>query len=138
MVIAISNAVPPIIIGNASVKAIYGNEQETFTISFMSSFEANTTVTWNFNSLPLSSHEFVSTEYSNETAGITSLHFPQLMRSNRGLYTVIIDNNMTLIPAARSSARVSFAVVVEGRINLRRDTIIVENLFVSYSATHPS
>lgn len=104
---------PPKIIENATVKAAYGNEPANFTVGFLSSFESNTTVTWNFNSLPLSSQEFVTTEYVNETAGSTTLEFLQLTRSDKGIYTVIIDNNMTLL-RMESSARTSFTVNVEG------------------------
>lgn len=96
------------------MKDAYGNEPATFTVNFLSSFEPNTTVTWNFNSLPLRSQEFVNTHYSSETAGNTSLQFPQLTRGDSGIYTVIIDNNMTRIPTERSSARISFTVTVEG------------------------
>ena len=108
--------VPPRIIENATVRAKYGNEPATFTVRFLSSFESNTTVTWNFNSLPLSRQELVRTEYENETAGSTSLHFTQLTRRDKGVYTVIIDNNMTLLPL-ENSARTDFIIRVEGKAN---------------------
>lgn len=53
------------------------------------------------------------TEYVNETAGSTSLHFAQLTRRDKGVYTVIIDNNMTLL-LSESSVRTNFFINVEG------------------------
>jgi hypothetical protein len=71
-------------------------------------------VTWFINSQPLSSQELVTTQYTNESAGNTSLQFVQLSRHDRGMYTVIIDNNMTLLHTARNSVRTNFTVIVNG------------------------
>lgn len=99
------------------VKETYGNEPETFTIHFQSSFESDTTITWQLNNVPITitNQKFISTDYANETSGSTSLSFLAVNRADRGIYTVLIDNSMTLIPVNMRSTHVSFTLTVYGK-----------------------
>lgn len=99
------------------VKESYGNEPETFTVHFQSSFESDTTITWQLNNVPItiSDQKFISTDYANETSGSTSLSFLPVKRADKGMYTVLIDNSMTLIPVNMRSTRISFTLIVYGK-----------------------
>ena len=101
----------------SSVKETYGNEQETFTVHFRSSPESDTTITWQLNNVPLTStnQKSISTDYTSDTLGNTSLSFLTVNRADRGIYTVLIDNSMTLIPVNMRNTRISFTLNVHGK-----------------------
>ena len=96
-------AVPPQILFVSSVKDSYGNEPEILTVNFLSSYESDTTVTWLLNTepLPISSRAVISTQYTNRSAGSTSLQYTQVTRADEGQYSVLVESRMMLIPIDR-------------------------------------
>ena len=126
--------VPPTILSVSPVAPTYGNEQQNFTANFLSSFEADTTVTWTLNNGPLASQDLVHTEFANNSAGSSSLRFPLLSRADGGLYTVIIDNSMSLLPRDRSSVRESFTINVVGKC-MKKEHTDRTSLSIASSAT---
>lgn len=108
---------PPTILHVPSVRDTYINEPETFSVSFLSSCEANTTVKWLLDNEHLSNNGVVITSYvdGNNTFGTTTLEFSELTRADRGRYSVTIINNIPLIPENLMMASINFRVDVYGK-----------------------
>jgi len=94
---------------------MYGNEPETFTVAFLSSFASDTSVKWYLNNRALVDARKVNTEYHNESFGTTSLVFSPLTRVDKGRYTLDIRNSKTIIPADRMTANAYFVLNVVGK-----------------------
>lgn len=109
---------PPTLLSLPSVKEMYANEYEIFTVNFLSSFKSDTTITWLINNNLLQPNQrIISTQFqeTNLTVGNTSLEFLQLNRSDNGRYTIVLHNNRTLIPIQRRNVNTSFTVNVYGK-----------------------
>ena len=60
----------------------------------------------------------IQTSYENQTAGNTSVHFPQLNRVDNGRYTVKIENSRDNIPDEKRRVEVTFTLLVRGKVSV--------------------
>lgn len=96
---------------------MYGNENASFNVSYLSS-QSTTSVVWLFDGvmLPRTFGKTITTQVINDTLGTSMLQFNMLTRADKGMYTVIVDNSDRFIPRERSSLRINFNVNVYGTL----------------------
>ena len=104
----------PTILQAPSVKDVYDiGESPTFTVKFRSK-DVNTTVTWLQNDSPLEKNAKIDTRYPLDVGispAVTSLKFSKLTRANAGNYTLIINNNSTLLSRVNRTATTEFTMI---------------------------
>lgn len=107
------------------MRSEYVNEVQKFSVTFQSSFEEDTSVRWLLNNVPLEDESIVATQYDTQdtNTGTTSLQFSPLTRADKGTYTVIISNTMSVIPVNRRSVDTNFRINVVGKFILSIDII---------------
>ena len=81
------------------------NEPLSFTIEFNSRFEANTTVTW-FHDNDVIRNE-ITTQFTSEYEGRSTLDLGTVSRSDRGSYRVEVYNNFSSISETQRKVRSS-------------------------------
>lgn len=100
--------VPPLITHPlpANAVALTTNQPLTFTISFSSRFQSNTTVTWFHNNHIIS--DGVTTQFTSSYQGRSTLDLGTVSRSDSGSYRVEVSNNFSNI--SESQRKVSSSV----------------------------